>query len=101
MFRIFLAYGLLICLALPVAQTWQHARKGHLEIPCPQDNPNHVHQAESSCDFYKYPVSVNHQAPDLEFGVSAEELPYRTQAHWPVSPEQAAQRFYTLRAPPA
>ena len=45
MFRIFLAYGLLICLALPVAQTWQHARKGHLEIPCPQDNPNHMHQA--------------------------------------------------------
>lgn len=100
MIRTVLAYGLLLCLALPTAKAWQHALDGHIEIHCRQDIPNHIHQAEFGCDFDKYSFSVPLHAPVLELGLDNQPVFSRNSATHPVAPEQASFRYFALRAPP-
>lgn len=100
MMRTFLAYSLLICLALPSAKAWQHALNGHIEIHCSQDIPNHIHQAEYSCDFHLYSFSPALQAPTLEIRLSDLPAHFRIRSTTRPAPEQASLRYFALRAPP-
>lgn len=100
MIRAFLAYGLLICLALPTAKAWQHALDGHVEIHCSEDIPNHIHQAEYGCDFLEYSFSVPLHAPVLELLLSRTVVLVRNSQNTVPTPEQATLRYCALRAPP-
>ena len=100
MIRTLLAYGLLLCLALPTAKAWQHALEGHLEVHCNTDIPDHVHKAEYGCDFHKYSFSVSLQAPVLELRGATPQILFRKMAMKQAAPPQAPFRYFALRAPP-
>lgn len=100
MLRTALAYGLLFCLALPSAKAWQHVRDGHVEILCSENIPNHIHQAEFSCEFQKYPFSMLLQAPGPELREATSPVRNPISSGAATAPEREALRLYSLRAPP-
>ena len=100
MFRTILAYSMMLAMPLPSASAWQHLLDGHFEIHCHENIPNHIHQAEFSCDFYQVHFSISLQSPALELGVA------RSGAFGPIlsgfhtMPGCKALRLCSLRAPP-
>ncbi len=100
MIRTLLAYGLILCMALPMAKAWQHTLDGHLEVHCRKDIPDHIHKAEYGCDFHKYSFSVSLHAPVLELREATPQVLFRKMAMQQAAAQQAPFRYFTLRAPP-